>query len=32
VPSLRGDFSHPVCAIGGNDGVSAISASLPATR
>jgi uncharacterized protein GlcG (DUF336 family) len=32
VPSLRADFSHPVCAIAGNDGVSAISAALPATR
>lgn len=32
VPSLRADFSHPVCAIAGHDGVSAISASLPAAR
>lgn len=28
-PSLANDFSHPVCAIAGADGVSAISASLP---
>jgi uncharacterized protein GlcG (DUF336 family) len=32
VPSLRADFSHPVCAIAGSDGVSAISAALPPTR
>jgi Haem-degrading len=32
VPSLRADFAHPVCAIAGVDGVSAISAGLPATR
>lgn len=32
VPSLANDFSHPVCAIAGNDGVSAISAALPPTR
>lgn len=31
VPSLQADFSHPVCRIAGVDGVSAISASLPAT-
>jgi uncharacterized protein GlcG (DUF336 family) len=31
-PSLQGDFSHPVCKIAGVDGVSAISAALPATR
>lgn len=29
VPSLQNDFSHPVCAIAGVDGVSAISAALP---
>lgn len=29
VPSLQNDFSHPVCAIAGNDSVSAISANLP---
>lgn len=28
-PSLADDFSHPVCAIAGVDGVSAISAALP---
>lgn len=28
-PSLANDFSHPVCAIAGADGVSAISANLP---
>lgn len=32
VPSLQADFSHPVCKIAGVDGVSAISAGLPATR
>lgn len=32
VPSLRADFSHPVCAIAGADGVSAISAALPPTK
>jgi uncharacterized protein GlcG (DUF336 family) len=32
VPSLQNDFSHPVCAIAGVDGVSAISAALPMTR
>jgi uncharacterized protein GlcG (DUF336 family) len=32
VPSLRADFSHPVCAIAGTDAVSPISASLPATK
>jgi uncharacterized protein GlcG (DUF336 family) len=31
-PSLQADFSHPVCSIAGVDGVSAISAGLPATR
>lgn len=31
-PSLADDFSHPVCKIAGNDGVSAISAALPPTR
>ena len=29
VPSLANDFSHPVCAIAGVDGVSGISAALP---
>lgn len=29
VPSVPNDFSHPVCAIGGEDNVSDISASLP---
>lgn len=32
VPSLQADFSHPICAIAGVDGVSAISASLPLTK
>jgi uncharacterized protein GlcG (DUF336 family) len=32
VPSLANDFSHPICKIAGLDGVSAISAALPATR
>ncbi|HWH82967.1 MAG TPA: heme-binding protein [Burkholderiaceae bacterium] len=32
VPSLRSDFSHPICAIAGVDGVTAISATLPQTR
>ncbi len=32
VPSLANDFSHPICKIGGVDGVSAISASLPPIR
>ncbi len=32
VPSLQNDFSHPVCAIAGVDGVSAISAALPVTK
>ena len=32
VPSLQNDFSHPVCAIAGVDGVSAISAALPVTQ
>ena len=31
-PGLPSDFSHPICKIAGVDGVSAISASLPATR
>lgn len=29
VPSVANDFSHPVCAIGGEDNVSDISAALP---
>jgi uncharacterized protein GlcG (DUF336 family) len=29
VPSLANDFSHPVCAIAGEDKVSAVSAQLP---
>ena len=29
VPSLANDFSHPICAIAGVDGVSDISADLP---
>lgn len=29
VPSVANDFSHPICAIGGTDGVSDISAHLP---
>jgi uncharacterized protein GlcG (DUF336 family) len=32
VPSVPNDFSHPICKIGGNDTVSAISAALPAVR
>ncbi len=32
VPSLQNDFSHPICAIGGSDGVSGISATLPVTQ
>jgi hypothetical protein len=32
VPSLLNDFSHPVCAIAGVDGVSAISNALPITQ
>jgi uncharacterized protein GlcG (DUF336 family) len=32
VPSLASDFSHPICAIAGEDGVSAISAGLPPVR
>jgi uncharacterized protein GlcG (DUF336 family) len=32
VPSLQADFSHPICKIGGVDGVSAISAALPQTK
>lgn len=31
-PSLQSDFSHPICKIGGVDGVSGISAGLPPTR
>ncbi len=31
VPSLREDFSHPICKIAGVDGVSGISALLPVT-
>jgi uncharacterized protein GlcG (DUF336 family) len=31
-PSVPNDFSHPICKIGGEDKVSAISAALPATR
>jgi uncharacterized protein GlcG (DUF336 family) len=31
-PSLQNDFSHPICAIQGIDGVTAISAALPATE
>jgi Haem-degrading len=29
VPSLQNDFSHPICKIGGVDGVSGLSAALP---
>jgi uncharacterized protein GlcG (DUF336 family) len=32
VPSLPNDFSHPICKIAGVDGVSAISAKLPAVQ
>jgi uncharacterized protein GlcG (DUF336 family) len=32
VPSLANDFSHPICKIAGVDGVSAISANLPAVQ
>lgn len=32
VPSLGNDFSHPICKIAGVDGVSGISASLPAVQ
>lgn len=32
VPSLPNDFSHPICRIEGVDGVSDISAALPAVR
>jgi uncharacterized protein GlcG (DUF336 family) len=32
VPSVPHDFSHPICKIGGLDGVSAISAALPAVQ
>jgi uncharacterized protein GlcG (DUF336 family) len=32
VPSVANDFSHPICKIGGVDGVSGISANLPAVR
>ena len=31
-PSLANDFSHPICKIAGVDGVSAISAALPAVQ
>jgi len=31
-PSVANDFSHPICKIGGVDGVSAISANLPAVQ
>ena len=31
-PSMQSDFSHPICKKAGVDEVSAISASLPATR
>ncbi len=31
-PSVAADFSHPICKIGGVDGVSAISAALPPTQ
>jgi len=32
VPSLADDFSHPICKIAGVDGVSQISANLPAVQ
>jgi hypothetical protein len=32
VPSVANDFSHPICRIGGVDGVSLISATLPAVQ
>jgi uncharacterized protein GlcG (DUF336 family) len=32
VPSLANDFSHPICRIGGVDGVSSISMNLPAVQ
>jgi uncharacterized protein GlcG (DUF336 family) len=32
VPCLRADFSHPICAIAGVDGVSGISAGWPVTK
>jgi uncharacterized protein GlcG (DUF336 family) len=32
VPSVANDFSHPICKIGGVDGVSGISLALPAVR
>lgn len=32
VPSLRADFSHPVCTIAGSDAVIGISNALPPTR
>jgi uncharacterized protein GlcG (DUF336 family) len=32
VPSLRNDFSHPICKIAGIDNVSPISAALPVTQ
>jgi uncharacterized protein GlcG (DUF336 family) len=31
-PSMQSDFSHPICKIAGQDGVSEISAGLPPTR
>ncbi len=31
-PSVSNDFSHPICKIGGVDGVSSISANLPAVQ
>jgi len=31
-PSVAHDFSHPICKIGGVDGVSAISGNLPAVQ
>jgi uncharacterized protein GlcG (DUF336 family) len=30
--ALQAEFSHPICKIAGNDGVSAISAALPVTQ
>ncbi len=32
VPSVANDFSHPICKIGGVDGVSALSGALPVTE
>jgi len=32
VPSLANDFSQPICKIAGVDGVSQISANLPAVQ